>query len=180
MSDEHLMTVEEFNQTVTKWALKVRSKSRGSLSQTHASGKLAINIAQFVDKEASDKPAYKVKFNFLRYGVYRAYGAGRGYVIMNGVPVRGYRVRSDREIKKRIFGSEANEMLENGYRTREINVAKKVYKDKGNVRRTPFDWIDRHIRAGVDELADAVQEFYGDEALRQILKNFNKLQIKKK
>ena len=66
MDEGHLMTVEEFNQTVTKWALKIRSKSRSSLSQTHASGKLAINIAQFVDKEASDKPAYKVKFNFLR------------------------------------------------------------------------------------------------------------------
>lgn len=180
MAEEHLMTVEEFNQAITKWALKVRAQSRSSLKQTRASGKLAINIGQFVDKESSDKPAYKIKFNFFRYGVYRAYGAGRGYVIMNGVPVRGYRVRSDCEIKKRIFGGEAKEMLENGYRPREINVAKKVYKDKRKVRRTPLDWIDRHIRAGVDELADAVQEFYGDEAIRQMLKNFNKLQIKKK
>lgn len=174
------MTVEEFNQAITKWALKVRAQSRSSLKQTRASGKLAINIAQFVDKESPDKPAYKIKFNFLRYGVFRAYGAGRGYVIVNGVPVRGYRVRSEREIKKRIFGGEAKEMLENGYRPREINVAKKVYKDKRKIRRTSLDWIDRHIRAGVDELADAVQEFYGDEALRQMLKNFNKLQIKKK
>lgn len=180
MAEEHLMTVEEFNQAITKWALKIRAQSRSSLRQTHASGQLAININQFVDKESPDKPAYKIKFNFLRYGVFRAYGAGRGYVIVNGVPVRGYRVRSEREIKKRIFGGEAKEMLENGYRPREINVAKKVYKDKRKVRRTSLDWIDRHIRAGVDELADAVQEFYGDEALRQMLKNFNKLQIKKK
>ena len=28
-----------------------------------------------------------------------------------GVPVRGYRVRSDREIRKKIFGPEASEML---------------------------------------------------------------------
>lgn len=180
MAEDHLMTVDEFNQAVTKWALKIRAQSRSSLSKTHASGQLAININQFVDKESSDKPAYKIKFNFLRYGVFRAYGAGRGYVIINGVPVRGYRVRSERDIRKRFFGAEAKEMLENGYRTREINVAKKVYKDKGNVMRTPLNWIDRHIQANVSELADTVQEFYGDEALQNMLRNFNQIKIVKK
>ena len=133
MAEEHLMTVEEFNQAATKWALKIRAQSRSSLSRTRASGRLAILLEQFVDKESSDKPAYKIKFNFLRYGVFRAYGAGRGYVIVNGVPVRGYRVRSDSDIKKKLFGGEAKEMLENGYRTREINVAKKVDKDQRRV-----------------------------------------------
>lgn len=180
MAENRLMTVEEFNQAVTKWALKIRAQSRGSLSKTHASGKLAINIDQFVDKLSDHDPAYKVKFNFLRYGVFRAYGAGRGYVIVNGVPVRGYRVRSERDIKKRIFGGEAKEMLENGYRMREINVAKKVLKDKGDVMRTPLDWIDRHIQANVNELATTVQEFYGDKALQDMLENFNKIQIKKR
>lgn len=180
MAEEHLMTVDEFNQAVTKWALRIRAQSRSSLSKTHASGQLAINIDQFVDKESSDKPAYKIKFNFLRYGVFRAYGAGRGYVIINGVPVRGYRVRSERDIRKRIFGGEAKEMLENGYRTREINLAKKVYKGNQEVIRTPLDWIDQHIQTSVNELANAVQEFYGDEALRTMLKNFNQIKIVKK
>lgn len=180
MAEEHLMTVEEFNQAATKWALKIRVQSRSSLSRTRASGRLAILLEQFVDKESSDKPAYKIKFNFLRYGVFRAYGAGRGYVIVNGVPVRGYRVRSDSDIKKKLFGGEAKEMLENGYRTREINVAKKVDKDQRRVMRTPLDWIDRHIQANINHLADAVQEFYGDEALRNMLRNFNKIKIVKK
>lgn len=180
MSEEKLMTVEEFNNRVTMWAMRVRQQSRNTLSQTNSSGRLSLTIDKFVDKLSDHDPAYKVKFNFLRYGVFRAFGAGRGYVIVNGVPVRGYRVRSDREIKRKIFGTEAGEMLKRGYTTREINTAKKVNTDDLRVARTALDWIDCHIRAGVDSLADLVQNFYGDEALKKMLKNFNKLQIKKK
>ena len=88
MSEEKLLTVEQFNNQVTKWTLVVKRKAKRTLSEkTHASGRLATNIDQFVDKLSDHDPAYKVKFNFLRYGVYRSYGAGRGYVIVNGVPV---------------------------------------------------------------------------------------------
>ena len=180
MSEEPLLTVEEFNNKVTKWALVVKSKAKRTLSgQTHASGHLALNIDKFVDKLSDHDPAYKVKFNFPRYGVYRAFGAGRGYVIINGQPVRGYRVRSDTEIRKKIFGPEASEMLKRGHLTREVNTAKKVLADDLRRARTPLDWMDGHINATIDELADLVQEFYGDEALRQMLEDLPKLKIKK-
>ena len=181
MSEEKLLTVEQFNNQVTKWTLVVKRKAKRTLSEkTHASGRLATNIDQFVDKLSHHDPAYKVKFNFLRYGVYRSYGAGRGYVIVNGVPVRGYRVRSDREIRKKIFGPEASEMLKRGYLVREVNMAKKVRTDDLSVARTPLDWMDKHINDDVGALADLVQEFYGDEALRQMLDDLPKLKIKKK
>lgn len=181
MSDEKLLTVEEFNNQVTKWALVIKAKSRKTLaSHTRGSGRLARHIDKFVDKLSDHDPAYKVKFNFLRYGVYRAYGAGRGYVIVNGVPVRGYRIRSDREIRNRVFGTEASEMMKRGYLVRDINMAKKVNEDDLRRARHPLDWIDMHINASVDNLADLVQEFYGDEALRQMLNDLPKIKINKK
>lgn len=181
MSEEKLLSVEEFNNQVTKWALVIKSKSRRTLaSNTRSSGRLATNIDKFVDKLSDHDPAYKVKFNFLRYGVYRSYGAGRGYVIVNGRPVRGYRVRSDKEIRNKVFGLAAGEMLKKGYSVREINTAKYVDKNDLRVARKPLDWIDQHINSDMDTLADLVQEFYGDEALRQMLQDFDKLKIKKK
>lgn len=180
MSEESLLTVEQFNNKVTKWALLVKSRAKRTLSeQTNASGRLALNIDKFVDKLSDHDPAYKVKFNFLRYGVFRSFGAGRGYVIINGHPVRGYRVRSDREIRNKVFGVEASEMMKRGYLTREVNVAKKVLADDLRRARKPLDWMDRHINDNVDELADLVQEFYGDEALRQMMEDLPKLKIKK-
>ena len=180
MNEEPLLTVEQFNNQVTKWTLVVKSKAKRTLSgQTHASGHLALHIDKFVDKLSDHDPAYKVKFNFPRYGVYLAYGAGRGYVIINGQPVRGYRVRSDREIRKKVFGAEASEMLKRGHLMRDVNTAKKILTDDLRRARTPLDWIDRHINADIDELADLVQEFYGDEALRQMLEDLPKLKIKK-
>ena len=100
MSEENLLTVEQFNNRVTKWALVIKTKAKRTLSEkTNSTGRLALNIDKFVDKLSDHDPAYKVKFNFLRYGVYRSFGAGRGYVIINGQPVRGYRIRSDSEIR---------------------------------------------------------------------------------
>ena len=180
MADEHLMSVDEFTRLVSKWAMKIRSQARGTLASTKGSGKLAVRLTQYVDKIANGKPAYKVKFDFARYGVYRAYGVGRGYIMMNGAVVRGYRVRSNRDMKNREFGVEAADMLKKGYLTREVNVAKKLYKHDNKIERTPLDWIDGHISQNVEELANLVQGYYGDEALRNMIANFDKIKIKKK
>lgn len=181
MSEEQLMTVEEFNNKVSKWALVVKSKAKRTLAdKTHATGRLALNIEKFTDKLSDHDPVYKIKFNFLRYGVYRSFGAGRGYVIVDGRPVRGYRVRSDKEIRQKTFGPEAAEMLKRGYLVRDINMAKKVFAEDLTKARQPLDWIDIHINTGIDELADLVQDYYGDEALKQMLENLPKLKINKK
>ena len=58
-------------------------------------------------------------------------------------------------------------------------MAKKVLADDLRRARKPLDWMDRHINDNVDELADLVQEFYGDEALRQMMEDLPKLKIKK-
>ena len=74
MADEHLMSVDEFNRLVSKWAMNIRSKARGTLASTKGKGKLRISLVQFVDKLSNADPAYKVKFDFERYGAFRFYG----------------------------------------------------------------------------------------------------------
>lgn len=179
-NENDLMTVQQFNNAVTKWALIIKERSKKTLhSNTHASGQLALNLDKFVDKDEKTEAAYKIKFHFLRYGVYRAYGAGRGYVIVNGLPVRGYRIRSDREISNHKFGLFAQEYLHKGYTIRQINTAKKVNTTDVRRNRKALDWIDKHINASIQDLADTVQEFYGDAALKAVLENMKKLKIVK-
>lgn len=177
-----LMTVEDFNLQVNKWSLQVALAARGTLrSSTHGTGNLANFLQRFVDKAASDAPAYKVKFHFDRYGVFRAYGAGRGYVIMNGRIVRGRRVRSYSEIKRKYWNTEASQMLQRGYSVTEINKEKKYDLGDGNIiRRSRLDWIDQHIQNNIQRLADLCQEYYGDDALKQILRDIDKMKIVKK
>lgn len=97
-----LITVEQFNHEVRIWAETVRSLSSTEVvSGTHASGNLAIKLADYADSRSDKEPIYKVAFRFPRYGVFRSYGAGRGYKIVSGVPVktnppnkyRGYKLR---------------------------------------------------------------------------------------
>jgi len=179
--EEKFMTVLEFNDKVRNWGKHIVSKAKMTLAQTHGSGKLAEELNTFFDQLSKIEPFYKVKFSFMRYGVFRAYGAGRGYVIINGVPVRGYRVRSYKEIDAKTYGIDASEMLKRGYSRTDVNKAKKVKMDDlRRVARTPLDWLDGHINANIGNLADTAQQFYGDDALKQILQNFPKTKIKKR
>lgn len=99
---DNLMTVEQFNEEVRRWAVRVRSFSAADVATgSEGTGNLAIRLSEYVDPKEQNKAAYKVAFRFPRYGVFRAYGAGRGYKIEGGVPVktgqpnkyRGYKLR---------------------------------------------------------------------------------------
>lgn len=177
-----LMTVEDFNLQVNKWAVDVAMRSRQTLKDsTHGTGNLARFLVHFMDKRQDDGVAYKVKFHFDTYGVFRAYGAGRGYVILNGQIVRGRRVRSYSEIKRKYWNTEASQMLQRGYSVTEINKEKKYDLGNGNIiRRSRLDWIDHHIQNNIEHLADVCQAYYGDDAVRQILRDLDKMKIIKK
>ena len=163
-----LMTVEEFNMAVSKWAVYVAMYSRQTLNaSTHGTGNLSKFLTHFIDKKQEDNASYKVKFHFEKYGVFRAYGAGRGYVILNGQIVRGRRVRSYNEIRKKIWNTEASAMFERGYSTTEINKEKKYDLGNGN-------------QNNIEQLADVCQRYYGDDAVRQILRDLDKMKIIKK
>lgn len=175
------MTVQEFNLQMAKWALKVRRSAKQTLgTQTHGSGLLGLKLSQFVDKLSTQDPAYKIKFQFDRYGVFRAYGAGRGYVIVNGQIVRGTRIRTEREIRLRKWNDAASRFVQKGFTIAQVNRMKSYSLEDGRtIHRHPLDWIDVHINASINELADKVGEFYGDDAVKQLVDNFSKMRIVK-
>ncbi len=185
---DHLITAAEFNAQVRRWAAEIKAMAQQTLTTgTHGTGRLRDQLAAFVDTtkhvggEAGEEAAYKVKFDFDRYGVFRAYGVGRGWVRVGGVLTRGFRARSEREIRNHTWNFYTTELRRNGLTNREINTHKFLTKDNGKLTvRTPLDWIDQHISKRIDELATYVQEFYGDEALRQMLTQFDKIKIVKK
>ena len=183
MADEKLMRVDEFNQKVREWAHKVKRAAQGTLSSgTHSSGTLEQYLTDFVnlDQKHGTGAAYSIKFYFERYGVFRAYGAGRGWVVKNGVLRRGFRLRSHREMRLKQWNKMANDYLSRGYTRKEVNQEKILSNRKGGKERKPLDWIDQHLDAGVEQLADIAQEFYGDMTLEKMLKEFQKMKIVKK
>lgn len=194
MSDEKLMTVQEFNAQVLRWAEQVRSRARMTLrGGTHGSGHLADKLQEFVDtakhltaslsgEQTNDAAAYRIAFRFDRYGVFRAYGVGRGWARVNGTLQRGFRARSEREIRNRQWNDYTTDLTKKGYTVGQINRAK--YTSQGIVvgkskERTPLDWIDQHINSSIGVLAEYVQEYYGDVAMRQLLDGFGKMCIVK-
>lgn len=190
-STPHLITAAEFNAQVRRWASEIKTMAQASLATgTHGTGRLRDRFAAFVDATRhtdpnvdgqGEAPAYKVKFGFDRYGVFRAYGVGRGWVRVGGVLVRGFRARSESEIRNKTFNVFTTELRRHGLSNREINTFKFLEKSEGSGRvRTPLDWLDQHINRRINELADHVQEFYGDAAMRLLLDEIGKVRIMKK
>ena len=172
------MTEAEFVAAMREWASGVWARARGTLARTRGSGRLREELARFVDAMRGGA-GYKVTFRFPRHGVFRHYGAGRGWVVVNGRPVRGRRVLSLRELAGRRSNAVADSMLARGYGRAEVRRAKRVYGGGGGRPRTPLDWLDGHIDAARGRLADTAAEFYGDAALRRVLEEIDKAKVVK-
>ena len=180
MAEVHLMTEAEFDAKLRQWAEGVHARSVATLmGGTHSSGELAESVAHYVDHMRDDKGRH-IAFRFEQYGVFRQYGAGRGWVVVNGVPVPGYRIVS---LKDRYnfsaWGEKAQEMLRLGYSRASIKNAKMKRHTEVRRKRTPLDWLDGNIRKGENEIADIAVQFYGDRVLDTIGLNLLKAQITK-
>lgn len=190
-STPHLITAAEFNAQVRRWAAEIKDMAQATLATgTHGTGHLRDQFAAFVDTTRhtdpnidgqGEAPAYKVKFGFDRYGVFRAYGVGRGWVRVGGVLTRGFRARSESEIRNKTWNIFTYDLRKKGLSSREINTFKFLSQEKGTGKvRTPLDWLDQHINRRINELADHVQEFYGDAAMKILLQEIGKVRIVKK
>lgn len=178
--EKNLMTVEQFNATVNEWAEKVCRASGSSLQTgTHGTGKLRESLTPFVDSYDKQSPAYKVAFRFLRYGVFRAYGVGRGYIAVNGTVVRGGHTTTLQQVRDRRLRIIANRAADGLTKTQLRRSKIGDVDDKRAIKRKPLDWIDGHLNGSVGQLADTVQVYYGDAALRNMLAEFNKTKIVK-
>lgn len=171
MSDNaHFMTVAEYNRLVVNWTTKVRDVSVSIVSSnTHSSGKLQKHVSTRTRKKANEGYVSALGFQFYRYGVFRAYGAGRGYVVRDGVISRGYSAWSDEQLR--------GHMQKRGDKDKDIR--KTVIHHPGFVKRTPLNWLDSPIEKNINDLADIAGEFHGDAALADILNQLNKITIRK-
>ena len=181
MAEEHLMTVAEYDAKLRQWTQKVHTLSSGTLkSGTHGKGDLEESLKHYVDQMRSEGGRH-IAFRFEPYGVFRQYGAGRGWVVINGVLMPGYRVVSlkDRYIRAN-WGEEAAKLLQRGYRTTTVREKKLKRKTKVKRERTPLDWLDGHIQAAAPILADIAQEYWGDVALWTLDQEIKQAKIIKK
>lgn len=90
--EKSLMTSEKFNRGVENWTWKVRNTSVNILQRTHATGRLRRELQSRWLKDREGGPAYVgLGFRFARYGAYREYGAGRGYIVKNGIIMKDIR-----------------------------------------------------------------------------------------
>ncbi len=178
--EKNLMDAQEFNKKTKSWTLNVRKISRSILrTKTSSSDALAgtLGFSLRYDKEKIWVSA--LGFTFNRYGAFREYGAGRGYVVVNGVIRRGERLWN---AKNKSFRNKdiAASYYSKGDSLKELKKRKIVPADQESIWRKPLSWLDKPITDNIQALANIVGEFYGDEALRHVLNQLNKITIKKK
>lgn len=140
------MTVEEFNDRIKTWTITTRSKMAGNAPKS--SGELASSLSYGFKKNFGHIST--INYKFLRRGVFRHYGVGRGYIRQGNSVIRGSH-----------------------------NPNSKIDISTG-FKRESDDWFDVEIRTGLVQVADIVQEFYGDMAMNQILEKIDKFLIQKK
>lgn len=168
---QKLITPADYNKKVLDWSVDVKQQSSIILStRTSSSGKLQSKLQNRVrmDKEGI---ASSVGFRFYRYGVYLAYGVGRGYVRIGNRVVRGTRVTN--------FPQLVAQFRKKGEKDKDIKKMKIAFVD-GAVKRVPVDWLDSTIAKKIGNLGDIAGEFYGDESLSHVLDQLNKITIQKK
>lgn len=173
-----LMTDQEFDAYLRNWAMRVQMSAVFKLmNNTHSTGQLASSLKEYVDK-MRDGIGRHIAFRFPQYGVFRAYGAGRGWVVIGGKPVKGYRVLSQREIREHKTNTLAQKLLQRGWKWGEVKKAK-IADTSIEARRRALDWIDGEIKKRQDEVADWAVAFFGDKALEGVLREIDKSKIVK-
>lgn len=190
MDKDGLLTVGEFTRQIQEWTVNVYIKSREVIfgKMTKGKGVLYNSHKFFVNwlksKQENEDPPSNIKFKFATHGVFRAYGAGRGYVVVNGVIKRGYRVikKKDVALGWRHYQNTAmaREFRRQGFKNGQIRDMKIVDENnQDDIRRSPLDWLDKYIAGGMNNLADTCVNYYGDDALRGIAEQIGRAKIKK-
>lgn len=167
--NDNLMTAAEFDNRLKAWSESVRNMAAGKISAgTHGTGALAGRLRTFI---GSDDPESRyVKFNFPRYGVFVAYGVGRGWIKKGDSVVRGSRIHKGTELYA--------QYLQKGYTSKQIS--KVALKRSGSDKtRKPLDWFDSVIIRKMEEVANIAQQYYGDKTMARVLDQINSMTIRK-
>lgn len=153
--DGRVVNESEFNQKARGWGLMIKSRMRQNIANgansKQSSGKLRDSVQASVGKQHG--VVNKLGFKFEKYGIFRAYGVGRGYIHTSAGVIRGHRTKDY-------------------YKGNKKSKSQFVAYGTGGIKRSPLDWFDTEIVDNIDNLADIVAEFYGDKML------VNKEQVK--
>lgn len=153
--------------------MESQNTSVNILQRTHATGRLRRELQSRWLKDREGGPAYVgLGFRFARYGAYREYGAGRGYIVKNGIIMKGHSAWSDKKKRQELRSLRVSE-----YRIRRMRTVDEHY---AVIRRSPLPWLDPPIVDNIESLADLSGEYYGDQALKNVLQKFDKITIEKR
>jgi hypothetical protein len=166
--EEPRMTKEEFEGVIREWAKEARSDMRSILrAKTHGKGELSkISVTVGEDKKTT---SHYAGFKILRYGVFVAYGVGRGWIRHNGTVMRGSRVKK--------YSENWFQMRKKGYST--VEIKNHAVIGGGAKERKPVDWFDSVIVKKISLLADVASDYYGDFAMGKMLEMLNRATIRK-
>lgn len=172
--EKQLTTTSRYNRQVEGWAKKVRGLSLTILERTHSTGRLRAELtARLLRDQYAPSGAYVgLGFRFHKYGSYLEYGAGRGYIVKDGIIMKGHSAWRDKKKRKELRAKRMSE-----YRIRRMRTIDEHY---AIIKRSPLPWLDPPIVRNIDELGDIAGNFWGDEALRIVLKNFDIITIEKR
>jgi len=135
----------DFNREAKAWNYRISRRMRENVvtgaNSAQSKGKLRDSIKP--NFSIRQNVIHRVGFGFERYGIFRAYGVGKGYIHTTYGLVRGHRTAEY-------------------YKKSRKNKSQFVLYGRGGINRTPLDWFDSEITDNIDQLADIVAEFYGD------------------
>ena len=120
---------------------------RGKGASQHQEAKLKDNIGYKLHKNYGLVEGVGIKFE--RHGVFVHKGVGRGYIVMNGTVIRGYR-NSDAAKKT---GKDQNRRIVEKTAT------------SGDINRKPVDWFNPVLEPNVEKLADELAELTANAVL---------------
>ncbi len=139
------MEYDEFNKRIEEWVGSTRTRLKQQISTLSMKGKGAL-LRSLQGKTHQDYGEIdRISYTFLRHGVFFHKGVGRGYPMMGGRVVRGFKF--DSRLARKRSGKPAYIILD-----REI-------------KRHPKEWFNPVLDQEVPRLADLVAELKADMAV---------------
>ena len=142
--DGKLINEGEFNEKAQAWAIKLKRNFKSNIKSgaKNSRGILEKSITSSLSKRQG--VLNRISFGFYRYGVFVAYGVGRGYIHTSAGVVRGRRT-------------------EQYHKKHRQDKSMFVAYGSGAVKREPIDFFNSELDKNIDELADLITEYYGDK-----------------
>lgn len=140
--------IQSFNKDVSRWNQRFEDRLKLRIRSLSQQGKGDLLRSLYGRTYRMDGEIDRIGYVFDRHGVFWQKGVGRGYVMRNGMVVRGEKVKIGRNIHDKRTDFRAV---------------------SGQILRKPEDWFNGLLYKNVEELADIVVEHYADRVVNATL-----------